>query len=148
MPRPLKYDDIISYNNQMASLTKMTWVILHVCKMILLIPLLYRFWGWLYNRYVYFSYKIFLIFLDRDLFVAEHMKPVRKIITESNLDFIFNMDDESFIVSINDLKVCFCFEFAFFNFSYFQPLKGRGDNKFKFLFVLLPVETPDTSRSG
>ncbi|KAJ8301173.1 hypothetical protein KUTeg_020160 [Tegillarca granosa] len=35
--------------------------------------------------------------LNWDLFVAEHMKPVRKIITESNLDFIFNMDDESFI---------------------------------------------------
>ena len=33
------------------------------------------------------------------MFVDPSMKPVNKIITESNLDFIFNMDDESIIVS-------------------------------------------------
>lgn len=29
------------------------------------------------------------------------MKPPNKVITESNLDFIFNLDDESMIVSKN-----------------------------------------------
>ncbi|XP_048742076.1 dynein regulatory complex subunit 6-like [Ostrea edulis] len=35
--------------------------------------------------------------LNWDMFVEEHMRPPNKIITESNLDFIFNLDDESMI---------------------------------------------------
>ncbi|XP_021365051.1 F-box/LRR-repeat protein 13-like isoform X4 [Mizuhopecten yessoensis] len=35
--------------------------------------------------------------LNWDMFVDSEMKPVNKIITESSLDFIFNMDDESII---------------------------------------------------
>ncbi|XP_063407958.1 F-box and leucine-rich repeat protein 13-like isoform X2 [Mytilus trossulus] len=35
--------------------------------------------------------------LNWDMFVDEDMRPVAKIITESNLDFIFNLDDESMI---------------------------------------------------
>ncbi|KAK3101016.1 hypothetical protein FSP39_000289 [Pinctada imbricata] len=35
--------------------------------------------------------------LNWDMFVEEHMKPPNKIISESNLDFIFNLDDESMI---------------------------------------------------
>ena len=31
------------------------------------------------------------------------MKPVNRIITESNLEFIFNLDDESLLVRINIL---------------------------------------------
>lgn len=44
---------------------------------------------------------IILIFIFRDMFVEEYMKPPNKVITESNLDFIFNLDDESMIVSKN-----------------------------------------------
>lgn len=33
------------------------------------------------------------------MFVEDYMKPPNKVITESNLDFIFNLDDESMIVS-------------------------------------------------
>lgn len=33
------------------------------------------------------------------------MKPPNKVITESNLDFIFNLDDESMIVSIEILFI-------------------------------------------
>lgn len=44
---------------------------------------------------------IILIFNFRDMFVEEYMKPPNKVITESNLDFIFNLDDESMIVSKN-----------------------------------------------
>lgn len=44
---------------------------------------------------------IILIFFSRDMFVEEYMKPPNKVITESNLDFIFNLDDESMIVSRN-----------------------------------------------
>ena len=43
------------------------------------------------------------IFLYRDSFVEEVMKPVNRIITESNLEFIFNLDDESLLVRINIL---------------------------------------------
>ncbi|XP_061187510.1 F-box and leucine-rich repeat protein 13-like isoform X3 [Saccostrea echinata] len=35
--------------------------------------------------------------LNWDMFVEEHMKPPNKVITESNLEFIFNLDDESMI---------------------------------------------------
>lgn len=35
--------------------------------------------------------------LNWDMFVEEYMKPPNKVITESNLDFIFNLDDESMI---------------------------------------------------
>lgn len=42
-------------------------------------------------------------FIFRDMFVEEYMKPPNKVITESNLDFIFNLDDESMIVSRNFL---------------------------------------------
>lgn len=34
------------------------------------------------------------------MFVEESMRPAAKVITESNLDFIFNLDDESMIVCI------------------------------------------------
>lgn len=44
---------------------------------------------------------IIFIFIFRDMFVEEYMKPPNKVITESNLDFIFNLDDESMIVSKN-----------------------------------------------
>lgn len=40
------------------------------------------------------------MYIFRDMFVDEGMRPVAKIITESNLDFIFNLDDESMIVGI------------------------------------------------
>lgn len=44
---------------------------------------------------------IILIFFFRDMFVEEYMKFFNKVIIESNLDFIFNFDDESMIVSRN-----------------------------------------------
>lgn len=34
----------------------------------------------------------------RDLFVDEAMKPLDRVVSESNLDYIFNMDDESMLV--------------------------------------------------
>lgn len=37
--------------------------------------------------------------LEWDLFVAEFMKPVNKVVSESNLEFIFNLDDESMLDS-------------------------------------------------
>ncbi|XP_052780096.1 dynein regulatory complex subunit 6-like isoform X2 [Mya arenaria] len=35
--------------------------------------------------------------LEWDLFVEEFMKPLNKVVSESNLEFIFNMDDESML---------------------------------------------------
>ncbi|XP_052285316.1 dynein regulatory complex subunit 6-like isoform X3 [Dreissena polymorpha] len=63
--------------------------------------------------------------LEWDMFVAEFMKPVNRIISESNLEFIFNMDDDSMLSPANrpsaemyekahlhynkkSMKVCFC----------------------------------------
>lgn len=38
---------------------------------------------------------------SRDLFVDEDMKPLNRVVSESNLEYIFNMDDESMLVSRN-----------------------------------------------
>ncbi|XP_053377632.1 dynein regulatory complex subunit 6-like isoform X5 [Mercenaria mercenaria] len=58
--------------------------------------------------------------LEWDLFVAEFMKPVNRIVSESNLEFIFNLDDESMLptpemyekayqhYNTKSKKLCFC----------------------------------------
>ncbi|WAR25340.1 DRC6-like protein, partial [Mya arenaria] len=41
--------------------------------------------------------------LEWDLFVEEFMKPLNKVVSESNLEFIFNMDDESMLRIVPDI---------------------------------------------
>ena len=52
------------------------------------------------NLEVRFSCDSALLCFVRDMFVEDEMKPINRIISESNLEFIFNLDDESMLVSV------------------------------------------------
>ena len=57
----------------------------------------YLKWGQFIIIYIWYNF--------RDLFVDKFMKPVNRIVSESNLEYIFNMDDESMLVCMFNLYI-------------------------------------------
>ena len=44
--------------------------------------------------HTYFYIRYWFVFYNRDMFIEINMRPPRRLITDSNLDYIFNFEEE------------------------------------------------------